>query len=283
MQIRRPAVAGSFYPSSSSELRQMIKIFLSQAKVAQKNAITIVAPHAGYQYCGKTAASVYKSIKPEFDTIIIIGPNHYGSGGVTTASGMWQTPLGSVKIDEEFAEKIAEESKTKIVVDNFAQLHEHSIEVQLPWLQFLFGDFSFVPISVNPVYFDKENMKNVGEAVVVAAKSLGRKTLIIASSDFTHYGSAYGYQPFSGRASQVLKKIKDIDMQIAKAACDIAPERVIEQGEGSTVCGYGCIAAALYAARILGAKSGEVVSYTTSFETSHDASAIVAYCGIVIY
>ncbi len=283
MQIRRPAVAGSFYPFSSSELREMIKSFLESAKAAKQNAIAVVVPHAGYQFCGRTAAAVYKSIKPGFDTVVIIGPNHYGSGGVTTTGGMWQTPLGTVKVDNELAEKIAEKCKTKIVFDSFAQLHEHSIEVQLPWLQHLFKDFSFVPVSINPIYFDKENMKNVGEAIAEAAKALGKKILIVASSDFTHYGSAYGYKPFSGNTSHILKKIKEIDLRIAKAVCDIAPESVIELGKESSACGYGCIAAALYAAHTLGAKSGEVASYSTSFEVSHDADTIVAYCGIVMY
>lgn len=280
MEIRYPAVAGAFYPGSSSELKRSIEKFLSQAKGERKSVIAAVVPHAGYSYCGKTAASVYKTIDVKFDTAVILGPNHYGSGMVSTASGIWQTPLGNAKTDESFVKELTKDSI--IVEDARAHLREHSIEVQLPWLQYLFEDFQFVPISINPNFFDVKTCREVGEKIAEAAKSLKRKILVIASSDFTHHGSMYGYAPFKGNASQVLKKIKETDLEIAGYISKLMPERLIESCEDKTVCGYGAIASAIWAAKALGAKKGEVLDYSTSYEVSRDTSAIVGYCGIIL-
>jgi len=126
-------------------------------------------------------------------------------------------------------------------------------------------------------------MRTLGTKIAEVAQKLGRKILVIASSDFTHYGPAYGYAPFKANVSQTLKKIKELDMEIAGYAARLMPERLIEACESRTVCGYGAIAAALWAAGKLGAKQGRVVAYSTSFDVSKDASAIVGYCGMAIF
>lgn len=284
MQIRNPVVAGSFYPFGSDELRKTIKNFFDKAKVEKRKVLGIVSPHAGYVYCGKTAASVYKTISNDFDTAVILGPNHMGMGvGVATSSGIWKTPFGSVKIDEEFTKQL---TKGSIVMEDFkAHLREHSIEVQLPWLQYRFNGFKIVPISINPIYFDVKTCKEIGEKIAEVAKSLKRKILIVASSDFTHYGSMYGYKPFSGSPNEVLRKIKEIDMEIVGYIEKIMPQRVIEACDEKrlTVCGYGGIASMLYAAKSLGAKEGKLIDYSTSFDVSRNIDAVVGYCGIVIY
>ena len=278
MHIREPAVAGAFYPMSASELRSAIEKFWTNAK--PQHVIATVAPHAGYKYCGKTFASVYSSILPDFETAIIIGPNHAGVGMIATDTGAWRTPLGSVTIDEDFVRELTADGS--IAIDSRAHLREHSIEVQLPWLQHNFNNFKFVPVSVKPLYFDVEHMKPLGNRIAEIAKKLGRKVLIIASSDFTHYGSVYGYTPFKTNVSQTLKKVKEMDMEVAGYAMKLMPERLIEVCADRTVCGYGPIAAAVWAAQKLGAKGGQVVDYSTSFDVSKDASAIVGYCGIML-
>lgn len=283
MQIREPVVAGSFYLFGSTELKKEIEKFLP-IKSEKKDVISIVAPHAGYIYCGKTAAKVYSLIGNKFETVIVLGPNHSGLGnGIATSLGMWKTPFGSVTIDEEFVKEL---TKNSIIVDDFrAHLREHSIEVQLPWLQYLFKNFKFVPICINPIYFDIKSCKEIGEKIAEVTKKLKRKVLIVASSDFTHYGSAYGYEPFRGTHSQVLKKIKNTDLEIAGYVAKLMPEKLIETCDEKrlTVCGYGAIAAAVWASKSLGAKSGKVIDYSTSFDVSHDLSAIVGYCGIAIF
>lgn len=285
MNIREPAVAGSFYPFGSSELRREIeKCFFANKNVKERNVTAIVAPHAGYKYCGNTAAAVYKSVGNGFDTVVIIGPNHMGIGsGIATSSSSWRTPLGIVKSDEEFVAKLTE---GKIILnDDRSHMQEHSIEVQLPWLQSKFKDFRFVPVCINPIYFEKEKCKEIGEKIAEVSKTLGRRVLIVASSDFTHYGSMYGYQPFKGTTSQILKKIKEIDMEIAGYAAKFMPEKLLEtvKEKDYTVCGYGAIVTMLYAAKKLGAKTGEIIDYSTSFDVSRDIKSVVAYCGIAIY
>jgi hypothetical protein len=284
MHIRPPAVAGAFYPLGASELRAELAQALAKARARERSVIAAIAPHAGYAYCGKTAAAVYGSIAANFNTAVILGPNHFGIGaGIATSSGIWRTPLGAVSVDDEFAEQLQADSP--IIEDHGAHAREHSIEVQLPWLQHRFENFKFVPICINPIYFDKGTCRRIGQKIAQVAAKLKRKVLIIASSDFSHYGAAYGWMPFKGTVSQVLKKIREIDMHVASCITRLMPEKLIEVCDERrlTVCGYGGIAATIWAAQELGAKKGKVADYSTSFDISRDASAIVGYCGIVLF
>ena len=279
--MREPVVAGTFYPYDSEELRKAIKSFLDNSKSQNKKVLGIVVPHAGYDYCGKTAASVYKTISNDFDTTVVIGPNHSGIGsGIATSLISWKTPLGSLKTDEEFVNELISDSI--ITDDNEAHSREHSIEVQLPWLQYLFKDFKLVPISLSPAYFDIDSCKEIGNKIADTAKKLGRKILIVASSDFTHYGYSYGYIPFR---DNVLENIKKLDMNIIDLIEKLDVENVVKTSyeKGLTICGYGAIASMLFATKKLGAKKGELVDYSTSFDVSRSLDAVVGYAGISIY
>lgn len=278
--VRSPAVAGAFYPADKKELERMLEKFLSQVKVEKITCNGIVSPHAGYIYCGKTAAKVYKSVKTEFDIAVILGVDHYGFGSISTSTENWQTPLGIVETDKEFIDELP---KNFIRTDNSVHVREHSIEVQIPWLQYLFKDFKIVPISINPIYFDLETVKEMGRVISRAIKKTGKEVLVIASSDFTHYGSIYGYKKFKGGIDEVLKKIKGEDMKIIKSICELDTEKIIELGKYRTVCGYGCIAAVVETVKLLGAKGGKLIDYLTSYEVSKDPEAIVSYCGIDLY
>lgn len=283
MQTRRPAVAGSFYPGDSEELERVIKGFLERAETKRRKCIGVVVPHAGYAYCGKTAASVYNNVSTGFETAIILGPNHSGFGvGVATSLENWETPLGVLEADQEFVNEITRDSV--ILEDPKSHWREHSIEVQLPWLQYRFKDFKIVPISINPIYFDVKTCKEIGERTAEAAKVLRRKVVIIASSDFTHYGSAYSYEPFGGSDNEILKKIKETDSEVIELIKGMKPSEVISTCEEKrlTICGYGGIAAMLYAAKIMDAKQAELMDYSTSFEFSKDISAVVGYAGITV-
>jgi AmmeMemoRadiSam system protein B len=282
MQTRNPAVAGEFYPSNANELKTMIKNFLDKTKPERRNTIGVVVPHAGYTYCGKIAASVYNSVAHGFDTVVILGPNHSSSGEVTTSLDAWKTPLGLVEPDEDFVKEISKDSI--ILEDPRSHSGEHSIEVQLPWLQYRFGDFKIVPISINSIYYDIDTCREIGTKISETATYLRRKILIVASSDFTHYGSLYDYEPFKGSEKEILKKIKETDMEVINHILNLKPVDVIETCEKNklTICGYGAIAAMLFAARNLGAKKGELIDYSTSFEISKSIDAVVGYAGINI-
>jgi len=283
MQTRNPIVAGSFYPNDPEELRNTIRKFLEKVKSKPRKCVGLVAPHAGYAFCGKTTASVYKSILNGFDTVVILGPNHGGLGvGVSASFENWKTPLGIVNVDEEFVKELIKDSV--IMEDSRSHWREHSVEVQLPWLQYMFKDFRIVPISINPIYFDVKTCKEIGERIAEAARLTRRKILIVASSDFTHYGSMYGYEPFRGRETEILNKIKKMDSEVVDLITGMKPKELIETCEEKrlTVCGYGGIAAMLYAAISLKAEKGELIDYSTSFEVSKNADAIVGYAGITI-
>jgi len=283
MQTRNPIVAGAFYPDNVEKLKEMIKNFLKKTKPERRKTIGIVAPHAGYVYCGKTAAAVYNSVAHDFDTVVLLGPNHGGRGEVTTSLESWKTPLGSLKPDEDFVKEISRDSI--ILEDSRSHWEEHSIEVQLPWLQYRFEDFKIVPISINPVYFDLDTCREIGTKISEVATYLRRKILMVASSDFTHYGAAYGYEPFKGNEREIIEKIKKLDMEVIENILKIKPVDVIKicEEKKMTICGYGAIAAMLFAAKDLGAKKAELIDYSTSFDVSRDVSAVVGYAGISVY
>ena len=280
MIIRNPVAAGGFYPRSSSELRVTIEKFMRRVgEVEKRMIIGAVAPHAGYIYCGEPQAYVYKSIL-ENPTFVILGPNHAGLGASASimTEGMWRTPMGSCRIDSEIARKILENSE-HLEEDLSAHTQEHSIEVQLPWLQYRFRDVKFVPIVLGTN--DPKVFQDVGNAIKKSIE--GTKTIVIASSDFTHYGDVYGYAPVSGGPSNVLNYIEKVDMEAAKAITDLAPERFWEVVEryNATICGRGAIATMLYALKDNAVK-GTLLKYSTSYDVSRDSNAVVGYCGIII-
>ena len=277
--IRNPVALGAFYPRSSSELRTTIDKFMKTAgEVEKRNVLGMVSPHAGYVYCGKTQAHAYKSLL-ENTTFVIIGPNHMGLGANASimCEGIWKTPLGICRIDSELARKILEKSKF-LEEDLHAHAQEHSIEVQLPWLQYMFTPVNFVPICLG--HTSLEAYKDIGLAI---RDSVIGNTVVIASSDFTHFGESYGYTPVSGGPGNVLGFMEKVDLEAAKAVADIAPERFLEIIEKyrATICGRAAIATMLYAVKDRATK-GTILDYSTSYELSRNIHALVGYCGIVI-
>ena len=182
--IREAAVAGMFYPDSPSELREMIANMVDE-NAAKEDAIGIIMPHAGYIYSGSVAGATISKVNVK-DTCIIIGPNHTGMGKQFSimTDGVWKTPLGNVKIDSGLAKRILANSKF-LSEDYMAHMSEHSIEVQLPFLQYLNRDVQIVPIvlshATGTVY------REIGRAIAKAIIDSGKEALIVASSDMTHY------------------------------------------------------------------------------------------------
>ncbi|MBD3303572.1 AmmeMemoRadiSam system protein B, partial [Candidatus Woesearchaeota archaeon] len=194
--MRNPVVSGVFYPADKESLKKQIKAcFLSgfgPGKLPEKGSKElegVIVPHAGYAFSGSCAAFAYKVVAESAgpDLFILLGPSHAGFGSCLSLED-WKTPLGIAEVDKDFAGLLVENG---IPQDEQAHANEHSIEVQLPFLQFVFEDFKFVPVIVS------EDYKQAAGAILKSLKQSDKKAVFIASSDFTHYGREYGYVPFA--------------------------------------------------------------------------------------
>lgn len=258
--MRRPAVAGSFYPSRVAELERMLQRFTKSAK--DPSIVACISPHAGYIYSGKTAGVVH-SFLPDAETFVIVCPNHTGYGlPVAVSSDSWQTPLGKIESDLQFIKALP---KKIIAEDEDAHAEEHSGEVQLPFLQYLHSNFKIVVICMQ--LQDEETAKEVANEIIEAEMRTGKKTVLVASSDMHHY---LPDSECRKRDKVVIDSI--LSMDVAKYY------RTIYELDAS-VCGYGAIAVAMNYAKAKNAKA-ELVDYSTSGDVA-DKSYVVGYAGIV--
>jgi hypothetical protein len=265
--MRRPVVAGSWYEGTKERLAEQLREFFSGLPREENEAIIgAVVPHAGYMYSGGVAATVYATLPPA-DIFVILGTNHQGIGSVIAVSReTWATPLGEVEVDEAFVDALP---KRLIDVDETAHRFEHSIELQLPFLQFLFDKtFRIVPISFGLV--DPDTVREVGEDLADTIAHSGKKVVILASSDFTHYEPD---RIARAKDEYALEAIKELD--VAKFY-----KRVYERNV--TACGVDQIAAMMHAAKKLGATEGRVTKYATSGDIIGDRSSVVGYGGVII-
>jgi AmmeMemoRadiSam system protein B len=244
-----------------------------------------VAPHAGYSYSGSCAAWLYKEIaenKPQVDTVILIGTNHTGFGGIittTTYFSTWLTPLGRVEVDLEFIDHLKKEYRD-LDDDALAHIREHSLEVQLPFLQFIYNEtFKIVPIVVKSL--DYRQAEEFARALKNAVTLLGRDTVIIASSDFTHHGSIYGYVLFT---SNISSNVKKLDMEFINAILELDTKKFLSlvRKYDATVCGAGAIAIAMEYAKLFGGKV-KLLRYYNSAEVTGDEDIAVGYASILFY
>jgi len=277
--MRPPVVAGQFYADTRSALlKQIEQCYTSQhgpgtipkVKIGTRKIIGLVSPHAGYIYSGPVAVHGFARMAEDGcpASIVIIGPNHTGAGsGVSImTSGKWNTPLGEVQIDEKLGEEIKRASDI-IDIDAVAHAYEHSIEVQLPFLQYLFdGKFKMVPICM--MLQDEQTSIEVGDAIAKAA--VNKDIVIVASTDFTHYET---------QRSAVEKDKKVINKILAMDPSGVV--RTVER-EGITMCGYGPVSAMLQAAKNLGAKKVELLKYATSGDTAGPMAQVVGYASILV-
>jgi len=266
--VRKPAVAGQFYTADKVHLKKEIAGFTTRKKDLI-NAIGVISPHAGYMYSGPVAGEVLSSIKPK-PSYIILGPNHTGMGKAfgLDADSTWETPIGETRVNGRLAEAILSRSKY-IEKDTTCHRYEHSIEVQLPFLQSLADGFTFVPIVVSPA--SREAYKDIGKGLATAIKDLEADVTIIASSDMTHY------EPHDAARKKdmlVIDKILALDIDVFLDT--------VEKYDVS-MCGFAPAAIMLQAALELGATKAKLVKYSTSGETSGDYAAVVGYAGIVVY
>jgi len=279
LRVRHPSQAGSFYAGSEPALRSQIEQCFKHRfgpgvvpKVSEdgpRRIIGLVCPHAGYMYSGPVAANSYHRLAADgrVDVFVIMGPNHYGlgSGLATVERGIWRTPLGDVQVDSELAEEIVRESGI-IDIDEAAHTYEHSIEVQLPFLQYLYGSsFKFVPICF--LMQDLESSREVGRAL---AKALAdRNAVIIASTDLTHYEPQ---NTAERKDRMVIEAMLKMDENLLYS--------VLESHRVSA-CGYGPVAALIVAAKGLKAERAELLSYKTSGDVTGDRSSVVGYASVM--
>jgi hypothetical protein len=265
--LRKPAVAGRFYPGNKEELQKAVEGFLEP--VARTKAIGVIVPHAGYMYSGHVAGAVYSRIELPQRTIVLC-PNHTGFGKplAIMRAGTWQTPLGELQIDEELCTALIN-ADPDLEDDIEAHRFEHSLEVQLPFMHQMAGSaVRFVPITIG--VGDLAHLQVLGRAIAQVIQSIAPETLIIASSDMNHYESD---------AVTRVKDRKAIDQILA-----MNPEGLhqVVRRERISMCGYGPAVAMLTAAKILGASKAKLVKYATSGDVSLDHDHVVGYAGIVI-
>ncbi|MDH4099824.1 MAG: AmmeMemoRadiSam system protein B [Nitrospirota bacterium] len=264
---RTPAVAGHFYSNSPSLLHREVEEFV-EGKQQKVDAIGLLSPHAGFVYSGRVAGALYSRITMP-DSFVIMGPNHTGMGAEVSimSSGTWDMPNGPVDIDATLAATILQNCDM-MEEDRTAHLREHSIEVQLPFIQYFCSAPYFVPIVLMTGRYD--TLHAVGEALASAIKNSGKKVTIVASSDMSHYVPAEVAKKKDGLALEHLLRLDPEGLY-----------RTVRE-RGISMCGFGPAVAMLVAAKALGATTAEQVMYMTSGDVNHDYSSVVGYAGVVV-
>jgi AmmeMemoRadiSam system protein B len=291
MAVRKPIAAGRFYPDSEKECIREIEICLANRPIDAKLPEKIVAgivPHAGWVFSGDLAGMVFSAIKnvnKAVDTFVIFGAVHSicGSDAAVYNSGSWLTPLGQVNIDEELAAAIIKKSKAARANPD-AHKNEHSIEVQIPFIQYLFKNAKILPIMTPPA----ESAMAVGNDVAECIKVAGNKKIVcIGSTDLTHYGPGYGFNP-QGNGQAGIEWAKDVnDRSFITLAVEMRGERILtESMENQNACGPGAAAATIAAAKALGRTKGVLLAHTHSSEVmemkfGQSSEESVGYAAIV--
>ncbi len=266
---RRPAVAGRFYPADPETLRQDLRrLTEGHGPPAKARGIALLVPHAGYVYSGRVAGATYTSVRLPGRAVILC-PNHTGEGEAVAVMdrGAWDLPLGAAPIDEPLAAGILSLCPAARV-DAEAHRKEHSLEVQIPFLQYLVGAIRFVPVCVGTLHL--QLLLDLGRALAEALGQAGDDVLLVISSDMSHYVPAIEAER---RDRKALDRILAIDPQ--------GLHRVVLEEEIS-MCGIAPAVAGLEAARRLGARTARLIAYSHSGVASGDLSSVVGYAGVAI-
>jgi AmmeMemoRadiSam system protein B len=269
--LRKSVIAGSWYPGKPSLLKRDIDNFFNSVPDLELGGeiVGIIAPHAGYAYSGQVAAYAYKLVcGKKYDAVFIVGPSHrVAFQGVSIFSmGGYETPLGIVPIAQELAKKIKISSKT--VADlPIAHLQEHSVEIQLPFLQVALGDFSFIPLVMGNQ--DENICQDLATAIYESTR--GMKILIVGSSDLSHF---HNYNVATKLDAVVLQHLKDADATgLLKSLA----------GGASEACGGGPMVVAMLVASKMGANKARLLKYANSGDVTGDKSSVVGYAAAVYY
>lgn len=284
---RIPVVAGRFYPGTGEQCLSELKECLEKEKL-EKNITSKVlggiVPHAGWVYSGSTAGLVFQAIKQFYESPVFIFFGAVHVYGVTLPSifseGLWETPVGDIQIDEELSQKIMEKSDGLIIANESPHNREHSIEVQLPFVKYLFPDSKIVTIMVPP---DK-NALQTGEIVGRVISGIEKDCVVIGSTDLTHYGSNYDMF-VKGSGMNALEWVKNVnDKKLIDLMLSMKSDKIVPQASGDrSACGAGAITATISAVKAMGANKGELLKYTTSYDEipSGHPNSFVGYAGVI--
>ena len=266
--LRLPAVAGTFYPASAPELLNLVRRLAPHSPQKSKKRVkACLVPHAGYVYSGGVAGAVFSRIEiPQ--RVLVLGVRHYprGENAAIMSDGAWRTPLGDAPLDAHLAETCKSEL-TLLKEDAVAHAQEHSLEVQLPFLQVLAPEFQFVPIALGTVRFDE--LQTIGETVARVLASSQEEILLLATSDLNHYEDEVTTQRKDARA---IAQLERMDPRGLYETC---------RTESISMCGLGPAVAMLFALRILGLTEAETLEHATSAAVSGDYRRVVGYAGMI--
>lgn len=265
---RQPIVAGQFYPGNNQQLKSTLAALVPENS-SKRKVVGIISPHAGYVYSGSIAGQLFSQIEIP-GTVLIIGPNHTGAGSPAALypDGEWLTPLGSVPINSRLNNLLLHHVPY-IQFDTIAHQHEHSLEVQVPFLQYLRSDVSLSAICLG--HGDYAVLGEIGKGVAAAIREYDGEVLVVASSDMTHYESADSARLKDGLA---LERVFAFD---PKGLLDTCRSKHI------TMCGVAPAAVMLAAASELGARNAELVAYGNSGDVSGGNQQVVGYAAVSIY
>ncbi len=272
MYVRKPAVAGSFYPADAKRLGAMIDKYIGEAVLPSGDGdiVAVVSPHAGYIYSGPVAAYGYKAladVKP--DIVIVLAPSHRArfNGASVIPEGMYETPLGKVPIDDVIGNSLC--SKPAFAFIEEVHAYEHSLEVQVPFLQRTLEKFLLVPVIVGTTDFDL--CSRIAGELFNAIRDEKRKIAVVISTDLSHY---HPYQEAVRLDSLFIEKLKEFD---EKALSDFL-------GCGSAeACGEGPLVTGLILGKLMGAVKAGILRYANSGDTAGDKSQVVGYVSAVFY
>lgn len=276
MIVREPVVAGTFYHLNPEMLKKQIEgCFnhkLGPRMIKKESFLGGIVPHAGYEYSGPIAAWVYSRI--ERANYIILGTNHSGLGAdfAIMKEGFWKTPLGGIVVSTEMAEKLMEKCKL-LEHDVVPHQPEHSIEVQLPFLQYRFGnDFKIVPICIKNEFADENFLdacRVVGKGIADVIKKSKEKWIILATTDFSHYvPQEIAYETDKSVINPILK-------------LDEKKFFVRINEKNASLCGFGAVATLITTAKELGSKKAKLLSYKTSGDITGELGSVVGYASII--
>lgn len=274
---RPPVVAGSFYPGGRENLLKEIERCFkhplgpgslpSEEKKTESRVVALISPHAGYVYSGPVASHGYLLLSraPKPSTVVVVGPNHQGIGTEVSIypEGTWVTPLGGVEVDRDASYSLAQTSDV-FSLDEASHRHEHSIEVQLPFLQYVLGSFRLVAVSM------LDQSKNTSMKVGKALAGLARRSsvTVVASSDLTHYEPA---STASEKDQELLSRITSLDVDELYT---------VLSGRRITACGFGPMACSMVVAKEMGAAEGRLLKYASSGDVTGDRGAVVGYASV---
>jgi AmmeMemoRadiSam system protein B len=282
MDVRESDFAGSWYPGTEADCKREIEAFLKDnipCPSAEKGGIGGIVPHAGWYFSGRIACNVIQCLKNHRtpDTIVIFGRHlHPSSKSYIMGKGLWVTPLGDLEIDRELADHLISEFPFVVETPSYYE-QDNTIEVQLPFIKYFFPNTRILPIGTPPAL---PSLK-IGRRVAEISKSMGRKILILGSSDLTHYGYNYGHTP-KGVGQEAVDWVKnENDKRVVDLMLAMDAEGVIEESlKNHNACCSGAVASAISAVKSLGAKESKKMIYATSYDIRPDTS-FVGYVGII--